>query len=119
MKKGFTLIELLAVIIILGAISAIVVPTVRSTIDNSRQAALESSIENLKRAAINYSLDNLVDYNTEYRTLSFSELISKGFIEARDIINPVTDENLEGCLIYKWDTSTNQYIFEYDEDCSI
>lgn len=42
-RKGFTLIELLAVILILGIIALIAIPTVNSVIQQSRLGAWEST----------------------------------------------------------------------------
>ena len=44
MKKGFTLIELLAVILILGIVALIVIPTVSHVVDEARFSAFRSSV---------------------------------------------------------------------------
>ena len=46
-KKGFTLIELLAVIVILGIISLIAIPTVTNIIKESKKGAFKSSVQNI------------------------------------------------------------------------
>lgn len=46
-NKGFTLIELLAVILILGIISLIVVPTIGKVISESKEEVFKSSIKNI------------------------------------------------------------------------
>ena len=118
MKKGFTLIELLAVIIILAIIALITFPIVDNSIKNSKQAALERTIESILTAARTYSVNNNLGYSTEENTIALEELKNSGLLET-NITNPVTNEEMLGCVIYKWDEGNNQYIFRYDEECKV
>ncbi len=49
-KKGFTLIELLAVILILGIIALIAIPTVNNILTEARRGAFISTLNNLEKA---------------------------------------------------------------------
>ena len=51
MKKGFTLVELLAVIILLGVIGLIVVPSITKTINNSKEDLYNDQIGKIKLAS--------------------------------------------------------------------
>ena len=118
MKKGFTLVELLGVIIILGVIALITFPIIDKSIKNSKQQALDRTIDSIEEAAYRYSVENDIGYSTEYQTLQLSDLVSKGFLK-ENITNPVTNEQMQGCVLYRWDDTNNQYIFEYDEECEV
>ncbi|MEG0022058.1 MAG: prepilin-type N-terminal cleavage/methylation domain-containing protein [Bacilli bacterium] len=53
-NKGFTLIELLAVILILGIIALIAIPTVNNILKESRAGAWKSTASQMTKAAENY-----------------------------------------------------------------
>ncbi len=60
MKKGFTLIELLAVILILGIVALIAIPTVSHVVDEARFSAFRSSvIQILKTAEEEYNIKQI------------------------------------------------------------
>ena len=49
--------------------------------------------------------------------MSLQTLINSGFLEDKDIIDPRNNESMTGCVVYRWDNSTNQYKYQYDEEC--
>ena len=118
MKKGFTLVELLGVIIILGVIALITFPLVNNSIKNSKEKALEQIIYNIETAAYEYSIKNQLLFSPVYNKIELSTLTSAGILK-ENIINPITDEQMQGCVLYKWIDDYNQFEFKYDENCSI
>ena len=118
MKKGFTLVELTAVIIILGVLALITYPIIDKSIKQSKQNSLDRTITSVIDAAYKYSIKNDLGYNSNYQTLSLDQLQSAGFLKT-NIINPVTNEELIGCVLYRWDDYDNQYVFEYSETCEV
>ncbi len=124
MKKnvnlGFTLVELIGVLIILAVISLITFPVIQNAIKNSQEKSLANSIKSIEEAAYRYSIENDIGYPNQSAKghLMLSEIQSKGFLD-KNIVNPITDEELKGCVWYYYDENYNQYIFEYDSVCQI
>ena len=72
-KKGFTLIELLAVIIILGVLLLIAVPSVSKYIQQSRMKTYNNNLSNLVGAVTNEV--NTMDYDSPYTFKSTQILV--------------------------------------------
>ena len=60
-EKGLTLVELLAVIVILGIIAAIAIPSIGNIIKNSRVNAVKADAQNVLAAANLYFIENATD----------------------------------------------------------
>ncbi len=75
-NKGFTLIELLAVILILGIIALIAIPTVNNILKESRTGAWKSTASQMTKAAENYYQLQVIKnapYITNFKTAASSD----------------------------------------------
>jgi len=118
--KGFTLIELLAVIVILGLIIGITVPTIDKMIEESRESTYKEQINQIENIARYWGVTNtnlLPDSGVKYY-LSLEKLKEEGLLENKDILNPKDKSVMQGCVVIEFDTTTNQYVYTYNETCN-
>ncbi len=87
-KKGLTLIELIAVLVILGIIAAIAIPTIGNTISQQRQRAADAEWQNILTAGRLYIAEN--DTAT---TFSVDDLVTAGYLSG-DVV--MTDDGTIG-----------------------
>lgn len=94
MKKGFTLVEMLAVIIIIGVLSLVMIPSIESIIEESEKDTYEAQVEFILSGLKNYVADNIFKFSLEEnqsKTITLGELKTSGYVDV-DIRNPETDE---------------------------
>ncbi|MBO0601330.1 prepilin-type N-terminal cleavage/methylation domain-containing protein [Sporosarcina sp. E16_3] len=77
-EKGLTLVELLAVIVILGIIAAIAIPSVGNVVTNSRVNALKADGQNILAAANLYFVEN---GSIDTFPVTSDTLIKDGFLD--------------------------------------
>lgn len=61
-EKGFTLVELLVVILIIGILAAIAIPSFLSQTDKAKDADVKSAVRNAQTAAETFNVDNEGSY---------------------------------------------------------
>jgi type IV pilus assembly protein PilA len=89
-EKGLTLIELIAVLVILGIIAAIAIPTIGNTISTQRQRAADAEWSAIMSAARFYIAEN--DTETAF---SMTDLFTGNYITE----NVVLEEDTDGTVI--------------------
>lgn len=119
-NKGFTLIELLAVIIILAAILGITFPKINDSIKKAKKSAYNKQITLIETAAKKWSTENdnkLPDVGANsIVTVDFKTLIDAGHLKDEKILNPMTEEELVGCVRISYDVEYNQYEYKYSDN---
>ena len=117
-NKGFTLIELLAVIIILGIIASITIPTIVGLVNDSKEDTKEQQINTVINAAETWGTDNWRKLPETSCDIDIEFLKKEGYLESsKDVIDPTTNETMTGCVRITYDKDNNQYNYSYQETC--
>jgi len=122
MKKGFTLVEVLGVIGILGIIALIAVTSYQTVLNNTRKDAYDRQVNTILQVSKDWTLkhiDSLTKEENEKNILLISTLLEEHYLENQEIINPITEENMGGCVIITWNSSYLQFDYEYEEDINL
>lgn len=86
MKKkinAFSLVELLAVIIVLGIIASIIIPSTLKTLDKSKKDSFESSVVGLIKAATNYMAES--DFEDWTSGLTITNIQTNNLFETKNV----------------------------------
>lgn len=110
-KKGFTLVELLVVIVIIGVLSVIIVPSIININKNINERLYEEKKENIVSAAILYANNHEEIFNGVSEAVVFvKDLVDSKYFTADAtkskcdelppvVINGKTENNNNGCVI--------------------
>lgn len=105
-NNGFTLIELLGVIVLIGLVTAVTIPSVMSVIEGGKRKEYELLKEDILVAAKTYT----TEYNEEISwqnngttstyIITLDSLVDTGVLKSRDgsVENPVNGKNLKTCM---------------------
>ena len=94
MKKGYTLVEVLGVLIILGLIMSVAVPSINSSLTSSKNKAYEKQIIEIKEAAKSWSLmntENVPKNENDENVIVLLQLKLSNLI-AYNFTNPITNQ---------------------------
>lgn len=127
MKNGFTLIELVMVILILGIIALITVPTVNSVIKDSREKSYNNQVDLITDTARTYMSnhsENLPSQSGGNFCVTIDMMQKDGLLSKDDIVNPnykegssepnEKNEYFNDGVLVTW--SGNKYTYTYG-DC--
>ena len=126
-KNAFTLVELLAVLVIIGILSAISIAIYSNSIVESKKSLSDFQKRQLIESARTYVAVNTIDFNNIFDSMATEDndscvalaikvLIKEGLI-SQEVVDPQdTSTQLDGYIKIKYDTSTSQYEYNYENE---
>ena len=112
-KRGFTLVELLVVIVILGVIMSIAIPSITSSIERSKDKQKEQIIKLIVSAGELY-VDKHKNTVQQGKSITLDDLIEDGLITKEEMKDPFNEKRtLCGHLSYN---ETEGVLWQPDEN---
>ena len=117
-KKAFTLVELMGVIIILGIIALLLVPTINSSIKNFRKDSYQRQLKSICLATSSYSVDHFADLPStdgEVATITLGNLKSGDYVDVY-LKNPMTQRYFPNDMLIELTKNGKNYDCHVIED---
>lgn len=114
MKKGFTLIEMVSIIIIIGIVALIAIPTVNLMIKSGREDLYENQLDEIKLASEKWAFNNLdllPDEDGKSITITLLQLKKGGYLPL-DIRDPRDNSLLSNGLSIIITYKDNDYLYD-------
>lgn len=115
---AFTLVELMVVIVIIGLVASLTIPTINKSINNSKKNLYDLQIKNIEDGAKSWASANiwlLPANDGEAITITLGQLKLDGFVEG-DVINPKTEKLFPNDLEIIIKKDEGRYIYDVDEE---
>ncbi len=130
MKKGFTLVEVLAVIVILGLLALIAIPSYIKASSSVKESNLNNIKTMVTTTMLNYANLNYIDQIKESNNTcsnndcckyySIEYMKNNNIFQANNgqLINPVTGAELTGYVKISFDTTKLELVSEFKDNAN-
>lgn len=116
--KAFTLVELMGVLVIIGVLSAVLIPVISNVLKENKEKAYQVQLQNITLAAKNFVSDNMFlipETEGDSISITLGQLKKSGYIET-SIINPKTKQEISNCLKIEVKKINNNYEYTINEN---